>query len=342
MNRLRKILFPFSLLYGFIIWVRNWLYDKEVKKTTSFSIPLIAVGNLSVGGTGKTPMIEYLISLLKEDYILATLSRGYKRKSTGFVLANKNTKVEDIGDEPYQYFTKFEDVAVAVNADRVEGVRNIMKIKPEVDVILLDDAFQHRKIKAGFYILLTSYESLYCNDFLLPMGNLREHRKGAKRADCVVVTKCPAYLSAEEQLKMQQKLQLTDKQQLYFSCIEYDNKVYQNQSSILLNSIDKKDIIALAGIAKPQYFYDYLEIDATQQLTYPDHHHFSQKDIEWIKKKSQGKVLITTEKDYMRLKHLEIENMYYLPISIRLFPCSEKFDETIRSFVEQKKMENTL
>ncbi len=308
----------------------------------SFNIPLIAVGNLSVGGTGKTPMIEYLIRLLKEDYTLATLSRGYKRKSTGFVLANKNTKVEDIGDEPYQYFTKFENVAVAVNADRVEGVHNIVKIKPEVEVILLDDAFQHRKIKAGFYILLTSYESLYCNDFLLPMGNLREHRKGAKRADCVVVTKCPVGLSAEEQLKIQQKLQLTDKQQLYFSRIEYDNKVYQNQNSIYLNTIDKKDIIALAGIAKPQYFYDYLEIDATQQLTYPDHHHFSQKDIEWIKKKSEGKILITTEKDYMRLKHLDIENMYYLPISIQLFPFSEKFDEMIRSFVEQKKMENTL
>src|SRR5690554_2718798 len=180
MKNLRKILFPFSFIYATVTDLRNFLYDKEIKKSTGFNIPIIAVGNLSVGGTGKTPMVEYLIRLLSEKHKLATLSRGYKRKTQGFLLANANTKMEEIGDEPFQYHSKFKNIKVVVDANRVEGVSKLLKIVPETEVVLLDDAFQHRKIKAGLYIMLTAFDDLFYNDLVLPAGNLRETKKGVQ------------------------------------------------------------------------------------------------------------------------------------------------------------------
>ena len=183
MNLLRKLLFPFAILYGFITSLRNYLYDKGILKSYSFDIPVIAVGNLSVGGTGKTPQIEYLIRLLSPNYKVATLSRGYKRKSEGFILADAASTPEILGDEPYQYFKKFRDIQVAVDADRKNGIEQLLNQESRPEIILLDDAFQHRKVKAGFYILLTAYEDLFCEDFILPTGNLRESRNEAKRAN---------------------------------------------------------------------------------------------------------------------------------------------------------------
>ena len=206
MNWFRKILFPFSFLYFFIISLRNYFYDVGILKFFSFEIPIIVVGNLSVGGTGKTPMIEYLIRLLSENYKVATLSRGYKRKSKGFVLANAETDVLEIGDEPYQFLKKFPKIQVAVDANRKRGIENLLTQKNAPDIILLDDAYQHRKVKAGFYILLTAYEDFFFDDFILPVGNLREDKSGAKRADIVIVTKCPLAISIMEQEKIRNKI----------------------------------------------------------------------------------------------------------------------------------------
>ena len=190
MNLLRKLLFPFAILYGIITSLRNYLYDKGILKSYSFDIPVIAVGNLNVGGTGKTPQIEYLIRLLSPNYRVATLSRGYKRKSEGFVLADATSNAEILGDEPFQYFKKFPNIQVAVDADRRNGIEQLVKQKAMPEIILLDDAFQHRKVKAGFYILLTAYDDLFCNDFMLPTGNLRESSNGAKRANLIKTNRC--------------------------------------------------------------------------------------------------------------------------------------------------------
>src|SRR6187402_2631635 len=209
MNLLRKILFPLAVLYGWVTQLRNFLFDIGILKSYAFDVPVIAVGNLSVGGTGKTPQIEYLIRLLSPKYKIATLSRGYKRQTEGFILAGAGDNAKTLGDEPFQYHQKFPGIRVAVDADRKNGLEQLLfsqNQKPEV--ILLDDAYQHRKVKAGFYILLTSYGDLYADDFMLPTGNLRESRSGANRADIVIVTKCPNNLSDQDQNKIQRKLKL--------------------------------------------------------------------------------------------------------------------------------------
>ena len=335
MNLLRKILFPFAILYGFITGIRNFLFDKGILKSYFFDIPIIAVGNLSVGGTGKTPQIEYLIRLLSPKYKVATLSRGYKRKSEGFVLADSNSNAEIIGDEPFQFYKKFSTIQVAVDANRKNGIDQLLSqnIKPEV--ILLDDAFQHRKVKAGFYILLTSYGDLYSDDFMLPTGNLREIRSGAKRANLIIVTKCPPTLSLDEQNKIKTKLNLDLKQELYFSYIDYDNSIYSENESVAVSEIKNSEKLLLAGIAKPEPFFEHLKSKNEECLTFSDHHHFSEKDILEIENKANNKIIITTEKDFVRLKgSLSKEQLFYLPIRSSFISRSEKFDKTIINYVE--------
>jgi tetraacyldisaccharide 4'-kinase len=195
MNFLRKIVYPFAVLYGIITSIRNFLYDKNFLKSTKFKTPTLVVGNLSVGGTGKTPQIEYLIRLLQNDYKIAVLSRGYKRKSTGFIIADENASVELIGDEPFQYFKKFKNILICVDTDRTNAIQQLEKLENPPDIILLDDAFQHRKVDGGFNILLTDFNNLYVNDSMLPTGYLRENKSGAKRAQLIIVTKCPKTLS---------------------------------------------------------------------------------------------------------------------------------------------------
>lgn len=221
MNLLRKILFPFAILYGFITGIRNFLFDKGILKSYSFEFPVIVVGNLSVGGTGKTPQIEYLIRLLSERYSIATLSRGYKRKSDGFILANANATAATLGDEPFQFFQKFPSIQVAVDVDRKNGIEQLLAQERKPQVILLDDAFQHRKVKAGFYILLTAYYDLFVEDYILPTGNLRESRSGAQRADIIVVTKCPETLSGIEQTQIKQSIKAYSNAPVYFSTIAF-------------------------------------------------------------------------------------------------------------------------
>ena len=335
MNLLRKILFPFAILYGFITSIRNFLFDKGILKSYSFDIPIIAVGNLSVGGTGKTPQIEYLIRLLSPNYKVATLSRGYKRQSEGFVLADSTSNAEILGDEPFQFYTKFKNIQVAVDVDRKNGIEQLLSQTNKPEIILLDDAFQHRKVKAGFYILLTSYGDLYSDDYMLPTGNLRESRNGAKRANLVVVTKCPANLSLDELNKIRAKLKLESNQELYFSFIDYDELVYSEDKTMKVSEIKNVDKLLLAGIAKPNPFFAYLQSENDEKLVFPDHHHFTENDINDIKNKSQNKIIITTEKDFVRLKgSIPNEQLFYLPIRSLFLSASDNFDKTITNYVE--------
>ena len=313
MNLLRKLLFPFAILYGFITYLRNYLYDKGILKSYSFDIPVIAVGNLSVGGTGKTPQIEYLIRLLSPNYKVATLSRGYKRKSEGFILADAATTAEILGDEPFQYFKKFRDIQVAVDADRKNGIEQLLNQKFRPEIILLDDAFQHRKVKAGFYILLTAYEDLFCDDFMLPTGNLRESRNGAKRANLIIVTKCPLDITELEQQNIKNKLAVD--LPIYFSSIDYDDKVYNDTESLAVSDLKLTPKMLLAGIAKPKPFFDYLQTDKDEVMTFSDHHHFSESDILNIKSQAIDKIIVTTEKDFVRLDAKILrKQLFYLPI----------------------------
>ena len=329
---LRKLLFPFAILYGFITSLRNYLYDKGILKSYSFDIPVIAVGNLSVGGTGKTPQIEYLIRLLSPNYKVATLSRGYKRKSEGFVLADSSSTAEILGDEPFQYFKKFTNIQVAVDADRRNGIEQLLKQKTVPEIILLDDAFQHRKVKAGFYILLTAYGDLYCDDIMLPTGNLRESRSGAERADVIIVTKCPPNITETEQKTIKKKL--GGSSPVFFSSIDYDDKVYNNTESLAVSNLNLTQKIVLAGIAKPKPFFDFLKADTDEIMIFPDHHHFTESDILSIKSKAKDKIIITTEKDFVRLDaKILATQLYYLPIKSKFVSNQEAFDQTILNYV---------
>lgn len=335
MNLLRKLLFPFAILYGFITSLRNYLYDKGIIKSYAFDIPVIAVGNLSVGGTGKTPQIEYLIRLLSPNYKIATLSRGYKRKSEGFVLADFKSDAQTLGDEPFQYHVKFPDIQVAVDADRKNGIEQLLSQSLRPDIILLDDAFQHRKVKAGFYILLTSYDDLFYNDYMLPTGNLRESRRGAKRADVIIVTKCPANITKEEQERINAQIGLDVP--VFFSTISYEDKISNGSKSLLVEEIKPTSKILLAGIAKPKPFFDFLQSGTDEMMEFPDHHNFSQDELSAINKKANSKIIITTEKDFVRLRsNLLNQQIYFLPIKSLFLSGAQQFDESIRAFIESK------
>jgi tetraacyldisaccharide 4'-kinase len=330
MNFLRKILFPLAFLYWLITFIRNWLYDIGVFKSHSFDVSIIAVGNLSVGGTGKTPQIEYLIRLLSVKYNVAVLSRGYKRSTTDFILADENATASSIGDEPFQFHSKFPKIQVAVDTNRKNGIEQLLQLSNKPEVILLDDAFQHRKVKAGLYVLLTAYDDLFCFDFILPYGNLRESALGKKRADMIIITKCPNDLSELAQQNIKEKLQV--KQPVYFTTIQYDDCVYGNENRIHVEALKSESKLLIAGIANPKLFFDFLKKESNETMTFPDHHQFSKQDCEQILAKAKGRKIITTEKDFVRLNGLlPNSQLYYLPIKAVFL--NTNFDKTIEDYV---------
>lgn len=338
MKVLRFLLFPFGILYWIITSVRNFLYDKEFLKSYKTPIPVVAVGNLSTGGTGKSPQTEYLIRLLSDKYRVAVLSRGYKRKSKSFVLADNNTKVEELGDEPFQFFTKFKNVLVAVDTNRTNGIQQLLKLETPPEVILLDDAYQHRKVKATTYILLTAYSDLFCDDFILPIGNLREPKNGAQRADFVIVTKCPNNLSENQKETIRKKLSLkSPHQKLFFTRISYDEYVFSANSTLKTSEMKQQTKVLLAGIAKPESFFSFLENEGDILLKYPDHHDFSEAEIKIIKQRANGKPIITTEKDYARIKDkFDNNQLFYLPIKTEFVDGKKEFDCLIFEIVNSK------
>lgn len=331
MNFLRKILFPIGFIYWLVTFIRNWLYDFGFYKSKSYNLPIIAIGNLSAGGTGKTPHTEYLIRLLKANYKVAVLSRGYKRSTKGFVLANETISAAELGDESYQIHTKFSDVSVAVCEDRQTGIENLIStINP--DVILLDDAFQHRKVKAGFYVLLTAYDDLFSDDYILPFGNLRESAIGKKRANLVVVTKCPTTLSEKEQGKVKQKLNVNVP--VFFTSIDYDTEVFSTENAQNVSGIIAKEKVIVAGIAKPKYFIDYLNSGNDKVLIYPDHHNFSEEEISELNNLAQDKILVTTEKDFVRLNgKIKSDKLFYLPIKVKFLNSETEFQTIITNSI---------
>ncbi|SFZ93818.1 tetraacyldisaccharide 4'-kinase [Flaviramulus basaltis] len=333
MKILRYILFPVMPIYFLVTWLRNKLYDLDIKKSVSYNFPVICVGNLSAGGTGKTPMIEYLISLLKDDYKVATLSRGYKRKTQGFQLANETSTSESIGDEPFQFYNKYKkDIDVAVDADRQNGIEELVSLEQVPDVILLDDAFQHRKVKAGFNILLTTYSNPYFNDMVLPTGNLREPKIGAKRANIIIVTKCPEGLSEAEKKAILNKINPENYQHVFFSTIAYSDTIISDD---LIKSIDNlKTFTLVTGIANASPLVTFLKSKNLkfEHLNFKDHYNFSTKDLAELDKKE---LIITTEKDFMRLKQYESlkKKLFYLPITVKIND-KNKFDKLIKAFIK--------
>jgi len=314
MQLLRILAFPFSLIYALALYIRNVLYDSGILQSKEFKTPIVSVGNLSTGGTGKTPMIEWLLSHLSADSKLAVLSRGYKRKTRGFVLAQITSTAEEIGDEPLQIYSKFPEVSVAVDADRIRGIKLLETLK-HPNLILLDDAFQHRKVRPLFSILLTSYGKLYTNDWYLPTGNLRDNKNSSKRADLIVVTKCPPELDDESQLKITRVLNPGKDQKVLFCNLEYDNDLKGEKEKISLDALLDKEVTLVTGIANPKPLIDFLRSAGItfDHREYRDHHYFSGKEIDFFNSKP---LILTTEKDYMRLKD-RVDNLYYISVRHR-------------------------
>ena len=346
---MRILLLPISLLYHIALTIRHKLYDWHILRTTRFEKPVICVGNLNLGGTGKTPHTEYLVNLLKDNYRVATLSRGYGRKTKGFKCANSQSTYEDLGDEPLQYFKKFPDIQVAVDEDRVEGVEHLLGEqrgeKPEV--ILLDDAFQHRKIEAGLNILLTEYQHLYCDDFLFPTGTLRDVRSAAKRADIIVVSKSPKTLNEEGKQRVVNKLKPTEKQKVFFSYLEYNDLQPLNEKAKTVSIEEADSVLAFCGIANPKPFVAELKMryKTVDSLCFADHHAYTKEDILSLLQRFENlggekKIIVTTEKDTARLTNspylceFETAPLYVLPVGVR-FHEEEKFNEEILNYVRQ-------
>ncbi len=321
MDVLRKIAFPISLVYALVVYIRNFLYDVGIFTSKPSKTPTICVGNLSVGGTGKTPMVEFLISSLQKDYKVAVLSRGYKRRSSGFVLANTNSTVEELGDEPFQIHSKFPKAIVAVDADRCNGISVLEKSKTP-HVIVLDDAFQHRKVKPSKSILLTAYSNLYVHDWYLPTGNLRDSRREAKRADFIIVTKCPSNLTETEQIDIKNKLRTEEHQHVLFSYLKYDEEIKGSNSSLNLDFFMNKDIVLVTGIANPKPLVDFLNKKSVsfEHLAFKDHHFFTSDELNLLNSK---KIILTTEKDYVRLNG-KVKNLYYISIKHEFFGDGEE------------------
>lgn len=341
---MKILLAPISWLYSLALCIRHKLYDWGLMKSQSFSVPTICVGNLALGGTGKTPHTEYLIRLLKNEANIAVLSRGYGRKSKGFFIAGDETTYEQIGDEPLQYHLKFNDITVAVDEDRCDGVRNLMKLDKNSDVILLDDAYQHRKIKPGLNILLTEYYNIYQKDMLIPAGNLRDIKSAAKRADIIIVTKSPRVLLPYDKRDVISTINPLPYQKIMFTYIDFQKITPVNDTAKNISLHDVKSIYLFCGIANPYPLEDYLKRNYNTLITnyFKDHHRFNDIDIDGIidgynSVIGNNKIILTTEKDLMRLTNSSyisrFDNvpLFTIPIEVRF--NDEKEEETFKNLI---------
>jgi tetraacyldisaccharide 4'-kinase len=346
LRSLRILLFPFSILYGLAVWIRNRLFDANVLKSSSFNLPIICVGNLSAGGTGKSPLVEFLIKLLKNRRQVAVVSRGYKRKTKGYSLANATTTALEIGDEPMLFHIKFPDVAIAVGEERMEAIPQLLHDRPKTGVIILDDAFQHRSVKAGFNIVLTDYNNLYTRDWFLPTGDLRDEKGSYKRAQMLIVTKCPPELSEAGKNDIRKELRPLASQHLFFTSIRY-GVPYHIISKRPMPLQASMEALLVTGIANTAPLKNYLqeEVAAFYEISYRDHHIYSIDDWKEIKKRYENiaadrKIILTTEKDAVRLtkfaQELQEYPVYVLPIDIQfLFNQEQSFTDLIIKFITE-------
>ncbi|MET0393997.1 MAG: tetraacyldisaccharide 4'-kinase [Chitinophagaceae bacterium] len=344
----RILLLPFALLYWLGIALRNWLYDKNIFKSSSFGLPLICVGNLSVGGTGKSPMVEYLVRLLKDRFRVATLSRGYKRKTSGYALAGPATTALDIGDEPSQFYQKFPDVPVAVGEERLVAIPQLLHDRPDTEVIVLDDAFQHRVVRAGLNILLTECSNLFTHDFYLPTGDLRDLKSQYKRAQIIIVTKCDAALTREEKQRILADIGPLPGQQVFFTTMEY-GQIYHILDKTNRDLTPDTEVLLVSGIANPRSLKNWLEHNCSEYhfMQYSDHHIFSIDDLRDIRRRfgaidASNKIILTTEKDATRLLKFgaEIKDWPLFVLPVRhgfLFNEGPAFDEQVVNFIRQFK-----
>ena len=311
---IKKILFwILSIPFLLVTSIRNFLYNIGVIKSHQFNIPIISIGNLDLGGSGKSPSIEYLVRLLSNNYKVAVLSRGYGRKSTGFILADSNSDAGIIGDESMQYYRKFKNIIVSVDSNRVRGINKLIKLNSKPEIVLLDDAYQHRRVKPGMSILLTKFNDLYSDDNIFPLGNLRESKSNANRADVIIVTKCDKNISKDQKRHIIQKLNIGDNQKIYFSSIKYSKMLYDKESSKLLSEFKNIKFTLVTGIADSSHLINYLNDSGYNfnHILFKDHHDFSNSDIIKI---DRNNLIITTEKDYVKLFTKITSSLYYLPI----------------------------
>jgi tetraacyldisaccharide 4'-kinase len=358
---LKILLYPFSLIYGIVVYLRNRMYDLHIFKSKEFDVPVISIGNITVGGTGKTPHVEYIVNLLKDKFEVATLSRGYKRKSRGFVKVGPDSPVIQVGDEPLQIKKKFPGITVTVCENRVSGVEKILEPGSGTppDVVLLDDAFQHRRITPGINILLIDYNRQIKEDMLLPAGRLREGSHQMRRANIIIFTKCPDEITPIVRRIMQKEVRLRPYQELFFTTLVYD-KIIPVFSGKELNRrfFENREyaVLVVTGIASPVLIYKYLEkfSKKMETLTFPDHHHYSEDDIRVIFRKfekinSDKKIIVTTEKDAMHFKDIPDltvefkEALYYLPVKIKFLEEEGRlFNKKILGYVGENKSNREL
>jgi tetraacyldisaccharide 4'-kinase len=348
---LRILLFPLSLIYLLIIMLRNRLYDKGVLKSASFNLPLICVGNIATGGTGKSPMTEYLVKELKAHFKIATLSRGYKRKTSGYAIAGENSTALEIGDEPMQFHLKFPDVPIAVGEARIEAIPQLLHDRPDTQAIILDDAFQHRSVKAGMNIVLTDCSNLYSRDWYLPTGDLRDEKKSVKRAEIIIITKCKPGLSVQEKEAILEELAPLSNQSVFFTSIRY-GQPYHILSKKTAEVTPAVEVLLVTGIANPGPLKALLQekSGAYYQMAYNDHHIFTIDDLKDIQKRfssiSAGKkIMLTTEKDAVRLVKFEQvladTPLYVVPIELEfLFNDAPRFNGLIGTFIKDFSIKN--
>lgn len=354
MVTLRKILlFPLAVIYGIMTSLRNMLYDGKILKSKSFDVHTICVGNLAVGGTGKTPHIEYLIKLLKDQFTIATLSRGYKRKTNGFLIADQNSTAFDIGDEPLQYKSKNPWLTVAVDTNRPNGVKNLLALTEPPGVILLDDAFQHRALKCEMNIVVSEYSHIYLNDCMLPAGNLREPKKGINRADIIIISKTPDRVNAVDIRNLIKDIKPLSHQKLFFTWLKYGElKGFKNPEETVhtLNDLFRYRVVVFTGIGNPDPMVTYLKeyASSVKHIQYPDHHTFTLQNIADIRAALDAidggnKIVVTTEKDAMRLKDNDLQDivntlpLFILPIEVDFKDKEQEFNETIINYVRTNK-----
>lgn len=355
------LLYPVSLIYGIVTGIRNFLYNTEILPSESFSIPVICVGNITIGGTGKTPHVEYLAGLLSQHFRVAVLSRGYKRKTKDFRFVDPASAANDSGDEPLQIARKFPAVTVAVGRNRVKSIKQIIKLRPETDIILLDDGFQHRRLNPGFSILLSDFSRPMAEDHLLPYGSLRESKNNMRRADIILITKTPPDISAIDRRLIVSRMEKPPYQNLYFTATQYLQpvSVFGNIHSALSldsNSFSQNGAVLITGIANPEPFELHLKqfFSTITHLRFSDHHNFSENDVKkisgaWDELNTPHRHLVTTEKDAMKLMNFNSlpeqikSSFFYIPVGIGfLNDDKDEFDKIIIDYVRKNKRNNRI
>ena len=340
MKKLKFLLYPLSVFYSIYSSFRNLLFDLGIIDSIEYKIPTIGIGNISTGGTGKSIIVDYIIEKFKTNRKITTLSRGYNRKTKGYVHASKISNAYEIGDEPFQFFSKHPEINVVVCEDRRKGMNIILNNLPNTELCIWDDIFQHRFVKPGLMILATTFQYPFYKDEILPIGNLRENKESYKRADLIVVTKCPADLKKEDKETFIESLNPTDNQKVFFSTLTYKQKIKSDIGEVNIDTLGERDFILVTGIADSSYLIDFLKSKDLnfKHLKYSDHYNFNKPSIDKIRNLSNDKIILTTEKDYGRLRpKINDKEIYYIEVSMKFNTEMNEFNfsETISDYINK-------